>query len=215
MNSGRIHISFNDSLDGDSGINVAKNKIVLSDALANALEPVITKFKKQVRSKYRTQSNSEESKMLSKEENKFIQKIDAVAPLLQLPIVETKAPITKKGTKGKKGTVKPKGTGIQRLKTAQKRKLPEFKHVKAVGGVPFWYDFEEGKMIININDTHNFIINYYNKANDAGKEALRKIWTAQCLVEHEYYNDEDMRDLISQVFNETHNNLDKVERLLK
>lgn len=215
LNSGRVHISFCDLLDGDSGINVAKNKIVLSDALANALEPVITKFKSEVRHKYKTQSSSEESKALSMEEEKFVKKIDAVAPLLKLPEIEAKVPTTRTPKKGNKGSVSPKGTGITRLKSAKKRKLPEFQHVKAVGGVPFWYEFENGKMVIMINDSHNFIINYYNKANDKGKEALRKIWTAQCLVEHEYYNDEDMRDLISQVFNETHNNLDKVERLLK
>tara|TARA_R110001592_G_scaffold170014_1_gene406832 strand:- start:72 stop:1604 length:1533 start_codon:yes stop_codon:yes gene_type:complete len=215
LNGGRVHISFNDALDGDSGINVAKNKIVLSEALANALEPVITKFKKEVRQKYKTQSNSEEVKKLSKEEEKFVQKIEGVAPLLKLPEIEAKTKFTRPGKAGKTGSKKSKGTGRTRLKTATKRKLPEFRHVKAVGGVPFWYDFEEGKMIININDTHNFIISYYNKANEKGKEALRKIWTAQCLVEHEYYNDPDMRDIISQVFNETHTNLDKVERLLK
>ena len=57
--------------------------------------------------------------------------------------------------------------------SATKRKLPEFRHVKAVGGVPFWYDFEEGKMIININDTHNFIISYYNKANEMQPSEVR------------------------------------------
>jgi hypothetical protein len=215
LNAGRVHISFNDRLDGVCGINVAKNKIVLAESLANILEPPITNFKKEVRQKYKTQSNNEEVKELNKEEQKFIQKIDAIAPLLRLPEIEVKTKLTRPGSAGKTGTQKPKGTGRTRLKAATKRKLPEFRHVKAIGGVPFWYDFDGGKMVININDAHNFIINYYNKSNDKGKEALRKIWTAQCLVEHEYYNDPDMYDIISQVFNDTHSNLDKVERLLK
>lgn len=215
LNSGRVHICIDDSLDGNFGINVAKNKIVLADSIAAALEPEVTKFKKEVRGKYKAQSNSEASTKLSKEEEKFVQKIDAIAPLLKLPEIEAKEKFTRPGKPNKRGSILPKGTGKTRLKAASKRKLPQFQHVKAIGGVPFWYDFEHGKMIININDAHNFIINYYNQSNDKGKEALRKIWTAQCLIEHQYYNDPDMCDIISQVFHETHVNLDKVERLLK
>ena len=73
-----IYISFNDALDGDSGINVAKNKIVLSEALENALEPVITKFKKYCETKIQINLILKVKK-LSKEEEKFVQKIDAVA----------------------------------------------------------------------------------------------------------------------------------------
>lgn len=215
LNAGRVHICIDDSLDVVFGVNVAKNKIVCAETIITTLEPELTKFKKEVRGKYKTQSNSEDSKRLSKEEEKFVLKIDAIAPLLKLPEVEAKERLSRPGKAGKKGTQKAKGTGRTMLKKATKRKLPQFLHVKAVGGVPFWYDFEGGNMIININDSHNFIINYYNKANERGKEALRKMWVAQCLVEHEYYNDPDMRDIISQVFNETHTNLDKVERLIK
>jgi len=193
FNAGRVEINFTEDSDSDFSLTATKNKVCLQDSLADMIyEKVVKPFRKQLENKYRT-VNSDQSGSVSLELEKFSKDLESSAGSLDLPRIQNGNGLDYKitrqlGPNGKKGAIKPKGSGITRKTKTKNRVVPQFKienYPKCTN--THWYDIEENKMTVIINSGTDFVRDVFINGNKETKNALKTIWAAECITRFSYY----------------------------
>lgn len=209
-NAGRIEISFGEDLDAHFGLTATKNKVSLSQSLTDTLENTIKIFVSTLEEKWRktTDFTSDE---IGKENESFSTALVNNTGIIGLPKDESSSgqkQVRGKKKDGKKGAIKPKGTGITRAGKSVMVPKFVFENFKRVTDA-YWSEFpEEGGMQIVVNLSHAFIREHWTNGTKEQRDLMRKILTATCLAQfrkketnHEIAAQSFMRDLFDELTN--------------
>jgi hypothetical protein len=209
-NAGRIEISFGEDLDAHFGLTATKNKVSLSQSLTDTLENTIKIFVSTLEEKWRktTDLTSDE---IGKENESFSTALVNNTGIIGLPKDESSSgqkQVRGKKKDGKKGAIKPKGTGITRAGKSVMVPKFVFENHKRVTDA-YWSEFpEEGGMQIVVNLSHAFIREHWTNGTKEQRDLMRKILTATCLAQfrkketnHEIAAQSFMRDLFDELTN--------------
>ena len=209
-NSGRVEISFNEDMDGHFGLTATKNKVSLSQSLVDTLANTIKPFVASLEEKWRKNTDVVSSK-IEEENMNFTKKLVHNTGIIDLPkgTAPSKEKQERNKNKGeKKGTVKPKGSGITR--SGKRVMVPEFifqEHRRIPEA--FWSEFpDEGGMKIIVNLAHSFIREHWTLGDKTQRELMRKWMGATCLAQfrkkethHENAAESFMRDMFDELTN--------------
>ena len=203
--AGRVEISFSEDLDNHFGLAALKNKVQISNEVVNLIKSSIGEFRNQVNWAHNNTPSSQNTKDLEEEDKSWDKILKSNAAILELQKQNTKSyedlgsNITRIGAGNKTGSIIPTNSGITRA--PRERITPKFEYVEEPRTkMPFWYHWEEGKMVITINNSHNFIKAHYQSTTE--KILIKKFLTAHCLVGFDMWvDDEEIADKIS-IYNE-------------
>jgi hypothetical protein len=207
-NAGRVEISFTEDMDAHFGLTATKNKVHLSQSLTDTLENTIKVFVSSLEDRWKktTDLTSDE---IDKENENFSNALVHNTGIIDLPkdhlSLNSKQVRTNKKD-GKKGAIKPKGTGVTRR--GKGVMVPEFKFEKH-DRIPeaYWSEFpEEGGMRIIVNLSHAFIREHWTNGTPEQRDLLRKHTAAVCLAQfrkketaHETAAQSFMRDMFDEL----------------
>ena len=209
-NAGRIEVSFSEDLDAHFGLTATKNKVSLSQSLTDTLENTIKSFVSSLEERWRKTTDLP-SDEIEKENESFSTALVNNTGIIGLPKDESSSgqkQIRGKKKDGKKGTIKPKGTGVTRA--GKSVMVPEFvfEQHKRVSDA-YWSEFpEEGGMQIIVNLSHAFIREHWTNGTKEQRDLMRKMMGATCLAQfrkketnHEVAAQSFMRDLFEELTN--------------
>lgn len=188
-NTARIEVYFGEESDFDFGLKATKNGVAIKQGLADTLTEEVNFLKQKAMSLAKKAPNSDsQKKELREEETAYSEKLKKKAGLFGLPL-------QKKQKRGESenprtGTVVPTGTGSP--KTPRSRIIPRFEHVYMPQNPNHvYYDYgdsdsvEDMKIIINLS--HSFNIQHYTNGSQETKDAMRKIWVANCIAMNQHF----------------------------
>tara|TARA_R110000737_G_scaffold230177_1_gene243703 strand:+ start:1960 stop:3489 length:1530 start_codon:yes stop_codon:yes gene_type:complete len=179
VNSGRVEISWDASLDEEMGLQSTKNKVAPSQSIVDKIDELVKPFRRALASRNKNRPAIPPKKnTLAKQQSAFTKRLQAAAP--SIGYTKITGPIIPKSKKS---------VGV----TGASYKIPQFsleshphnnKHV--------WADFNaSGVMKIVINENHDFIIENYIEGSPETQKALRTEWAAFHKETGEYYGSRD------------------------
>ena len=188
-NCGKVDINFPSALDNDFGVKLQKNKVEPSQSLSDKLQMLIAPFLREVQGNYKKAcASGEVVGELVKEEDRFNKNLANSGSSLGLSRKNSSSGTTRRREKGnREGTVLKKGTGIKRRPPTENYVLPKWDHAYDPHNPrAYWFDVEEGKMTITLNDAHPLIRDLYLKGDEKTKELMRCQLAAACITLSHY-----------------------------
>lgn len=181
VNSGRVEISWDASLDEEMGLQSTKNKVAPSQSIVDKIDELVKPFRRALSSRNKNKpAKAETKKELERSQNSFIKRLSGAAP----SIGYTKSP----------GAIIPKSkksvgvTGATYI--VPKFSLESHPHVNR----HVWADFDaSGVMKIVINENHDFIISNYIGGSPQTQKALRAEWAAFHKETNQLYGNRDFQ----------------------
>jgi hypothetical protein len=186
-NAARIEVSFSEDLDGHFSVCATKNKVSLSSEVTEILTNPIKTWVDWVQGEERKNNKTKPSNTsVENSINNFRNKLEKNSDIINLPkdknIISSEKEKRKSPT-NKTGAVEPKNSGSKRRNFGAK--LPNFIFTNQPRDpAPYFIDFEEGEMVITINQGHKFVEFFYEKGNDLSREMFELFATANCYAEY-------------------------------
>jgi hypothetical protein len=186
-NAARIEVSFSEDLDGHFSVCATKNKVSLSSEVTKILTSPIKTWVDWVQGEERKNNKTKPSNTsVENSINSFRNKLEKNSDIINLPkdknIISSEKEKRKSPT-NKTGAVEPKNSGSKRRNFVAK--LPNFIFTNQPRDpAPYFIDFEEGEMVITINQGHKFVEFFYEKGNDLSREMFELFATANCYAEY-------------------------------
>lgn len=190
LNLGRIEINFSRSLDEEFGVDMAKNRVNLSQSLKDKISSIITPWINEIK-KYAQQKISSNNVELKQANDTFNKNIINKAASIGIPKIKSiNGEKTPRNDGNKKGTIEKKGTNITRNNKKQIWDVPEWIEVSDINNdKPYWFD--EG--LITINKSTKFIQEFLINADKKLQDYIRKQLITEyfCMRTYEFDTDEE------------------------
>lgn len=194
LNSLRVEVQFPVSLDEEFGVQMSKNKTILTQPIVDKMKSIVVPWLNERRKHIKKNRSKTENKQLDNLDKKFVEDVASKAASIGV-----KRKISENGDKkkreagSKKGTVKKKGTQITRQAKREIYDVPKIERVTDVNN-PRSHWSDEG--VVTINEGSKFIQDLYVNADDKTRFMVRSMFFAEYFASREYLDGTEEKNII-------------------
>lgn len=191
----RIVINVGNDMDSEIQVSATKNRFQPTQAFVDKVLPDVKILRQEANKLIKTNTDTEDLANLHTSHKNMEDKLAKAANILNLP--KTEEGVRYRNANGdSQGTVEPTGTGEKRTKKSKNEVVennkryaivPKFEIVSMGNrfdpGPAFDYSWDEGNMVIMINQDHPWTNQKYINGTSEVQKVLQELWSSECIAE--------------------------------